>query len=478
MTEQDLTELETAAPHDDGDQLDEDNRLKPQFVDSVVAALEQGDEARVYELVEPLHPADIADLFELLDREQRPRLAAAITDLMTHEVVAELNDHVREDMMEALPPEAVAEIAEQLDTDDAVSLIEDLEPEDQAAVLAEMEPEDRAAIESALSYPEETAGRLMQRELVAVPEHLTVGDLIDYLRENEDLPTEFWEVFIVDPAMKPVGTCQLSWILRTPRHVPLSDVMKRDQTLIPVTMDQEEVALRFQKYALISAAVVDEAGGLVGQITVDDVVHIIQEEAGEDTLLLSGAGEGDINEPIRESYSARVRWLMANLVTASISASIIWLFGGAIEQLVALAAMAPVVASIGGSAGTQTMAVTVRAIATNQLTRSNTRRILWREFRVALLNGATVALLLGTATALVFSIWLGTAVASQLGAVIAAAMVINIATAGFAGVAIPVALDRMDQDPAVASSVFVTTVTDSMGFLAFLGLAVASGLVG
>ncbi len=478
MAEHDLSELEQDALREESDELDEDNLLKPRFVDSVAEALGEGDDARVYELVEPLHPADIADLFELLERDQRRKLATAITDLMTHEVVAELNDHVREDMMEALPPEAVAEIAEQLDTDDAVQLLEDLDAEDQAAILAEMEPEDRAAIESALSYPEESAGRLMQRELVAVPEHLTVGDLIDYLRDNEDLTTEFWEVFIVDPTMKPVGTCQLSWILRTPRHIALSDVMKRDQTLIPVTMDQEEVALRFQKYALISAAVVDESGRLVGQITVDDVVHIIQEEAGEDVMLLSGAGDGDINEPIRESYSARVRWLMANLLTASVSATIIWLFGGAIEQLVALAAMAPVVASIGGNAGTQTMAVTVRAIATNQLTRSNTRRILWREIRVALLNGATIALLLGVATALIFSISLGVPVATKLGAVIAAAMVVNIATAGFAGVAIPVTLDRLDQDPAVASSVFVTMITDSMGFLAFLGLAVASGLAG
>lgn len=478
MAEQDLSELETETLLDEGDELDEDNLLKPQFVDSVAAALDEGDEGRAYELVEPLHPADIADLFELLEREDRGKLAIAITDLMTHEVIAELNDHVREDMMEALPPEAVAEIAEQLDTDDAVQLIEDLDEEDQAAVLAEMEPEDRAAIETALSYPEETAGRLMQRELVAVPEYLTVGDLIDYLRERDELTTEFWEVFIVDPMMRPVGTCQLSWILRTPRHVALSDVMKRDQTLIPVGMDQEEVALRFQKYALISAAVVDESGRLVGQITVDDVVHIIQEEAGEDTLLLSGAGDGDINEPIREAYSSRVRWLVANLLTAAISAAIIYLFGGAIEQLVALAALSPVVASIGGNAGTQTMAVTVRAIATNQLTRSNTRRILWREMRVALLNGVTIALLLGLATAAIFSIWLGGDVAVQLGVVIAAAMVINIATAGLAGVAIPVALDRMDQDPAVASSVFVTMVTDSMGFFAFLGLAVASGLVG
>ena len=246
MAEQDLPELEAEAPRDDGEELDEDNLLKPQFVNSVIDALESGDHGRAYELVEPLHPADIADLFELLEPGERGRLAAAITDLLTHEVIVELNDHVREDMIEALAPGDVADIAEQLDTDDAVQLLEDLEPADQAAILAEMEPEDRAAIESALSYPEESAGRLMQRELVAVPEHLTVGDLIDYLRERDDLTTEFWEVFIVDPTHKPVGTCQLSWILRTPRHVALADVMKRDQTLIPVTMDQEEVALRFQ----------------------------------------------------------------------------------------------------------------------------------------------------------------------------------------------------------------------------------------
>ncbi|BBC72324.1 magnesium transporter [Altererythrobacter sp. B11] len=470
MADDDLPTLTEELPREEDEQLDEENRLKPEFVDSVVEALESGDEGRAYELVEPLHPADIADLLELLQPERRHRLAAAITDLMTVEVITELNDYVRDDMIEALPPGAVAEIAEQLNTDDAVQLIEDLEPEDQRAILAEMEPEDRAAIENALSYPDETAGRLMQRELVAVPEHLKVGDLIDYLRENEDLPTEFWEVFIVDHRHRPVGACQLSWILRTPRHVPLADVMMRDQTLIPVDMDQEEVALRFQKYALISAAVVDESGRLVGQLTVDDIVHIIQEEAGEDALLMSGAGEGDINEPIRDAYSARVRWLVANLGTALVASLIIAAFGAAIEQLVALAILMPIVASIGGNAGTQTMAVTVRAIATNQLTKSNTSRILWREFRVAMLNGATVAALIGIATAVIFT--------PALGIVIAVAVTINILTAGLAGVAVPVLFDRMGQDPAVASSVFVTMITDSMGFFAFLGLAVASGLVG
>lgn len=452
-------------------ELDEDNRLKPGFVRRVREALAAGEDGTVYDLVEPLHHADIADLFELVDADEREALAKAISDLMGSEVYAELNDHVREQIVEALPAEAVADIAEQLDTDDAVAMLEDLDEEDQQAVLAEMEPEDRAAIESALAYPEESAGRLMSRDFVAVPEHMTVGDLIDFMREDRDLATEFWEVFVVDARHHPVGTCALSWILRSPRQIALADVMKRDQTLIPVTMDQEEVALRFQKYALISAAVVDESGRLVGQITVDDVVHIIQEEAGEDVLLLSGAGEGDINEPIRDSYVSRVRWLIANLVTALLSATIISSFGGAIEKLVALAALSPMVASIGGNAGTQTMAVAVRALATNQLTRTNTRRILWREMRVAMLNGVTVALLIGGATWLVFA-------SPLLGAVIGTAVVVNILTAGIAGLVVPVMLDRMGQDPAVASSVFVTMITDSMGFFAFLGLAVASGLVG
>jgi magnesium transporter len=455
----------------ESDSLDEENTLKPEFVRRVRDALDAGEDDTVYDLVEPLHPADVADLFELLDAGERPALAKAISDLMGGPVFAELNDHVRELLLESLPASDVADIAEQLDTDDAVAMLEDLDEDDQQAVLAEMEPEDRAAIESALSYPEESAGRLMSRDYVAVPEHMSVGDLIDFLREGGDLANEFWEVFIVDARHHPVGTCALSWVLRTPRHIALTDVMTREQTLIPVEMDQEEVALRFQKYALISAAVVDEDGRLVGQITVDDVVHIIQEEAGEDVLLLSGAGEGDINEPIRDSYISRVRWLIANLLTALLGATIISSFGGAIEKLVALAALSPMVASIGGNAGTQTMAVTVRALATNQLTRANTGRILWRELRVALLNGVTVAALIGIATAFFFANPL-------LGAVIGSAVVVNIITAGIAGVAVPVTLDRFDQDPAVASSVFVTMITDSMGFFAFLGLAVASGLVG
>ncbi|WP_326523689.1 magnesium transporter [Sphingomonas sp.] len=464
------TDLPAVEPIDDSE-LDEDDRLKPEFVRAVIDAAEAGEVERARELVEPLHPADIADLFELAGHEQRPVLAHALHGLLDGDVFAEMNDHVREDLIDALEPQEVADLAAELDTDDAVAIIEDLDVAEQREVLRAMEPDDRAAIEEALSYPEESAGRLMQRELIAVPEHWSVGDAIDYLRRNDDLTTDFWEIFVVDSRHKPIGTCQLSWILRTPRGIAIADVMKREQTLIPVDMDQEEVALRFQKYALISAAVVDGSGRLVGMITVDDVVHIIQEEAGEDTLLLSGAGDGDINEPVRTSYSARVRWLIANLGTALVASTIIALFGAAIEQMVALAVLMPIVASLGGNAGTQTMAVAVRALATNQLTRSNTVRTIRREIVLAVLNGGTIAVLIGIGAALVFSNPL-------LGGVIAVAMLINILVAGLAGVLVPVVLERLDQDPAVASSVFVTMITDSMGFLAFLGLAVVSGLVG
>ncbi|MGL5838923.1 MAG: magnesium transporter [Sphingorhabdus sp.] len=451
--------------------FDEENRLSPDFVRQVQDALEADNREEAYRLAQPLHAADIADLFELTPGDNRAQLATALGDLVSADVLAEINDWVRDDIIEALQPSQVADLAGQLDTDDAVAIIEELEEDEQQAVLAELDPEDRAAIEDALSYPEESAGRIMQRELVAVPEHITVGQLIDYLRENQDLTTEFWEIFVVDPAHRPIGTCQLSWILRTPRNIAISDVMKREQRLIPVDMDQEEVALQFQKYALISAAVVDEGGRLVGVITADDVVHIVQEEAGEDILRLSGAGEGDINEPIADSYKARVRWLVANLGTAMVASFIILQFGGAIETMFALAALGPIVASLGGNAGTQTLAVTVRALATNQVTQSNTMRSIWREVRVAALIGATVAVIAGLGAWLVFT-------NPMLGAVIACAILFNIMIAGLSGVAIPIILDRLDQDPAVSSSIFVTMITDSMGFFIFLGLAVSSGLVG
>lgn len=452
--------------------IDEEDRLRPEFVDRVLDAVDAGDDSTARELVAPLHPADVADLIELAARDEREGLVKALAGIVDADVLAEMNDHVREALIDALDVDQVARIAGELETDDAVAILEDLEADEQQAVLRAMEPDDRAAIEEALTYPEESAGRLMQRDLIAVPEHWKVGQVIDYLRSTEDLPTDFWEVFVVAPSHHPVGTCKLSTILRAPRSRPVANIMQREQTLIPVDMDQEDVALRFQKYALVSAAVIDGEGRLVGMITVDDIVHIIQEEASEDTLLLSGVGEeADINEPVMESYRARVRWLITNLVTALVASTVISFFEGAIEQLVVLAVLMPIVAGVGGNAGTQTLAVTVRALATNQLTGSNRWRAVGREMRVALLNGSTVAAVLGVGVALVFGNPL-------LGGVIAAAMLANILVAGTVGSLVPLTLERMRIDPAVGSSIFVTMMTDSMGFLLFLGLAMASGLVG
>lgn len=464
------TELHDDVPAAES-QLDEDDRLKPEFVNAVLEAVDEGDSEAAHALVAPLHPADIADLIELVPAERRADLVTAIPDLIDGDVLAEMNDWVREALVDALEPHQVADLAAELDTDDAVAIIEDMDVEDQREVLRALDPDDRAAIEEALSYPEESAGRLMQRELIAVPEHWTVGDVLDYLRGNDELTTDFWEIFVVDPSHKPIGTCELSWILRTPRGITISDVMKREQTLIPVDMDQEEVALRFQKYALISAAVVDPSGRLVGMITVDDVVHIISQEAGEDILRLSGAGEGDINEPVLLTVRTRLTWLFVNLGTAMLAASVVGLFQGEIAKFALLAVLMPIVSGMGGNAGTQTLAVVVRAIATNQLTESNTLRMILRELRIAAANGATLGLAIGLGTMLVYGI-------PMLALVIGTAMVINNLIAGMAGVLIPVTLDRLRVDPAVSSAVFVTMMTDIMGFLSFLGLATLAGLGG
>ena len=469
MSELELPEVETETQPET--QLDRDDRLRPEFVRAVLDAVEDGDNAAARALVEPLHPADIADLFELTPQEDRAALARAVTDLLDGDVFAEMNDYVREDLIDALEPHQVADLASELDTDDAVAIIEDMDEDEQRAVLRALDPDDRAAIEEALSYAEESAGRLMQRELIAVPEHWTVGDAIDYLRGHEELTTDFWEIFVVDPAHKPIGTCQLSWMLRTPRGIAIADVMKREQTLIPVDMDQEEVALRFQKYALISAAVVDHGGRLVGMITVDDIVHIISEEAGEDTLRLAGAGDGDINEPIRLTVRTRFTWLVVNLGTAMVASSVVGLFQGTIASFALLAVLMPIVSGMGGNAGTQTLAVVVRALATNQLTSSNTARMIGREFRIAAANGVMLGTLIGCGTYVIFH-------NQNLSIVIAAAMLTNNIVAGLSGVLVPVTLDKFRIDPAVSSAVFVTTMTDTMGFFSFLGLASLWGLHG
>ncbi|HWC56807.1 MAG TPA: magnesium transporter [Sphingomicrobium sp.] len=449
--------------------IDEEDRLRPEFVDKVLDAVDAGDDETARKLVEPLHPADVADLIEAAARDEREGLVKALAGIVDADVLAEMNDWVREDLLDEMEPQQVADIAGQLENDDAVALIEDLDRHEQQAVLERMEPDDRAAVEEALSYPEESAGRLMQRDLCAVPEHWKVGQVIDYLRSTADLPTDFWEVFVVSPDHHPVGTCKLSTILRTPRNTQVTEIMASEQTLIPVDMDQEDVALRFQKYALVSAAVTDDSGRLVGMITVDDVVHIIQEEAGEDVLLLSGAGGEDINEPVRLTVRRRLFWLVINLGTAILAASVVSLFQGEIGKYAVLAVLMPIVAGMGGNAGTQTLAVAVRALATNQLTESNTIRAFIRELTIALANGVSLGILIGLGVSLIFHNPL-------LGAVMGAAMVINNLAAGLGGIFVPVTLDRFRIDPAVSSAVFVTTITDVTGFFSFLGLAALVGL--
>jgi magnesium transporter len=444
--------------------LDEDDRLKADFVREVMERVEAGDAAGVRGLVEPLHPADVADLFELVDPDERHALALALGDILDGDVIAEMNDHVREDLIDDLDPRQVADFAEDMETDDAVAMIEDMEEEEQRAVLRELDPDDRAAIEEALSFPEDSAGRLMQRDLIAVPEHWTVGQVIDYLRAGDDLTTEFWEIFVVDALHHPIGTCMLSWVLRARRETPMADIMKREQTLIPVDMDQEEVALRFQKYALISAAVVDRSGRLVGMITVDDVVHIIQEEASEDILRLSGAGEGDINQPIGMTVRTRLLWLLVNLPTAMLAATVVGLFEGEIARFALLAALMGIVTGMGGNAGTQTLAVIVRALATNQLTSSNTMRMIAREFRIAGTNGLALGLLIGCGAYLFYG-------RADLALVFGLAILINNLVAGLAGILVPVTLEKSGIDPAISSAVFVTMMTDCFGFFSFLGLA-------
>jgi magnesium transporter len=451
-------------PSDSASPVDEEDRLRREFVDKVLDAVDAGDDETARRLVQPLHPADIADLIELAARDEREGLVKALAGIISPDVLAEMNDYVREGLLDEMEPQQVADIAGQLETDDAVALIEDLDRADQQAVLRAMEPDDRAAVEEALGYPEESAGRLMQRDLCAVPEHWKVGQVIDYLRSTEDLPTDFWEVFVVSPNHHPVGTCKLSTILRTPRATLVSEIMAREQTLIPVDMDQEDVALRFQKYALVSAAVTDEAGRLVGMITVDDVVHIIQEEAGEDVLLLSQAGESDINAPLAETIRTRMWWLFINLGTAILAAAVVALFQGTISRLVTLAVIMPIVTGMGGNAATQTMAVTVRALATNQLTSSNTWRMIIREWWIASANGLGLGLLMALGCQLIYH-------DAGLSLVLFLAMVLNSLNAGLSGVLIPVTLEKFRIDPAVTSTVFVTTMTDTLGFFFFLGLA-------
>lgn len=435
------------------------------LVKSLVGAVNAGDHKVATKLVENLHSADLADVFELLSINDRKELTHLLRDTLDPDILSELEGRAFDDVISVLDSDEIAEAITSLDTDDAVYVLEEMGGgKQQQEVLDNIAVDDRAHIEKAFSYPEDSAGRLMQRDFIAVPSYWNVGQTIDFLRTEDGLNKDFWEVFVVDPQYHPVGTMPLSWLLRSPPALEMSKAMMVEQTLIPVAMDQEEVAFRFRQYNLVSAAVVDDAGRLVGMITIDDIVDVMEEEAEEDILALAGVREGDVNISIFEIARTRFAWLAVNLGTAIIASVVIAQFGASIEKLVALAILMPIVASMGGNAGTQTMAVTVRALASKEITSANAYRIVSKEFFVSILNGVVFALIMGIFAGLWFA-------SQQLGLVIAAAMVINMVVAGLSGILIPLGLDRLSIDPAVSSSVFVTTITDVIGFLAFLGLA-------
>lgn len=450
--------------HEDIALRDERGAIAAGFLARTTAALAAGDGKAVRGLTRDLHAADLADLIEALEQPRRVSLIAALGRAFDVEALAELDETARDRLMEALPNEVIASAIKKLDTDDALYLIEDLEEAEREDILAKVPRQDRAALSRALDYPENTAGRLMQTEFVAVPAFWSVGKTIDYMRGERELPEQFVEIYVVDPAYHLIGAVPLARLLRNPRESKIGAIMDTEQTTFKVSDDQEEIAEKFGRYNLVSAAVTDEAGRLAGMLTVDDIVDVIREEAEEDLLHLGGVGEESISGSVWQATRSRFAWLSVNLATAVLASWVISWFDATIEQMVALAILMPIVASMGGNAGTQTLTVAVRALATRDLGPLNALRVTLRETAVGLINGILFAAITGA-----FAWWwFGS---DGLGLVIAAAMVINLIAAALAGILVPLTLDRFDIDPAIASGVFVTTVTDVVGFFAFLGLA-------
>jgi magnesium transporter len=434
------------------------------LIDDIAKAVRAGDGVALLALVEPLRSADLADVLVQLDPDDRVALIEQLDAAFDFEALSELPTTIRDQLTEALPNDLLARAVTQLDTDDAAYLLENLEASDQAEVLSQVSTGDRAAVERNLDYPEDSAGRLMQADVVTVAPFWTVGQVIDYMRESADLPDSFSEIFVVDPAFRVLGNVDLSRLLRTKREVRVDAIMDTDQNLVSATSDQADVARQFQRYDLYSAPVVDENRRLVGVVTVDDMVEVIQEDADKEIKALGGVGDEALSDSVRSVTTARFAWLFVNLITAILASLVIKRFDTVIEQMVALAVLMPIVASMGGNAGTQTMTVAVRALATRELGPANMVRFAAREIAVGLLNGMAFAVIV----AILAHVWFGS---PMLGLVFASAMVINLFAAAIAGIVIPIALDRADFDPAVSSTVFVTTVTDIVGFFAFLGLA-------
>jgi magnesium transporter len=434
------------------------------LVPAVADAVDARDVVRLRALVGGLKAPDLAAVIELLEPQARVDLIQSLGQSFDFEVLSELDPGVRDQLTEELPNELLARAVTQLETDDAAYVIESLEAADKAEVLAQIPSDERALLERNLDYPEATAGRLMQADLVAVAPFWNVGQVIDYMRETDDLPDNFSEIFVVDPTYKVLGAVELSRVLRSKRHVKIEEIMSRDRTSVLATADQEELARQFQRYDLMSAPVVDENQRLVGVVTVDDVVEVIKDEAEQDIKALAGVGAESMSDTVAATARSRVPWLVVNLFTAIIASLVIKLFDATIEQMVALAVLMPIVASMGGNAGTQTMTVTVRALATSKLGRVNAWRVILREAGVGLLNGLVLSVLM----AAVVLLWFGS---GPLGLVIAAAMIVNLLAAALAGILIPLAFHELELDPAPAAGVFVTMVTDVVGFFAFLGLA-------
>lgn len=442
----------------------EDGAVRAAFLAQIGAAIADRDTITLKREVDDLHQSELGDVLEALHPEQRRTLVELLGSDFDFSALTEVDEAIRMDIVDNLPNEQIAQAVQELDSDDAVYILEDLEKEDQDEILSQLPFTERIRLRRALDYPEETAGRRMQTEFVAVPPFWTIGQTIDYMREDKNLPERFSQIFVIDPSFKLVGAIDLDQILRTKRAVKVEEVMHETLHAIPATMDQEEAAREFEQYNLLSAAVVDENGRLVGVLTIDDVVDVIQEEAEEDLLRMGGVGDEELSDTLLATSRSRVPWLLVNLLTAFLAASVIGLFDRTIEHIVALAVLMPIVAGMGGNAGSQTMTVTVRALATRDLDIYNAARIIRRELGVGFINGLVFAVLIG----MVAGFWFRD---PNLGGIIAAAMIINMFAAALAGILIPLVLDRFKIDPAVASAVFVTTVTDCVGFFAFLGLA-------
>lgn len=458
-------ETRDATPEAETEIRDEEGRLAPAFVEQVAGAIGANDADVVRELTGDLHESDLGDLIETLDQEDRPKLVELLGKDFDFAALTEVDQTVRAQLLEELPPETVAEGVRELESDDAVYILEDLDEADRARILEQLPAPERIALKRSLDYPEDSAGRRMQTEFVAAPAFWTVGHTIDYVADAQDLPETFYEIFVVDPTYKLVGAVPLDRLLRSRRSKLLSEIQEEDPRTIAATEDQEAAARMFERYNLVSCAVVDDADRLVGVLTVDDIVDVIEEEADEDLRALGGVtGDEEISDPVIYTAKSRIPWLLVNLGTAFVSASVIGLFEATIEQMVALAVLMPIVASMGGNAGTQTMTVAVRALATQDIGGHNARRLIRRETLVGLVNGVVLALLV----AIIAGVWFKNA---HLGAIIGTAMVVNLVCAGLFGILVPLTLEKLKADPAVASAVFVTTITDTVGFFAFLGLA-------